>query len=530
MLFTSYEFLGFAALLLLLYYLIPKKAQWGLLLAASYIFYFIAGPTYLLYILATTLTVFFTALYMEKVADRQSEYLKEHKEELTKDEKKLYKDTQKRKKLRRFVLCLLVNLGILAVVKYSPFFLSNINGIFSAAGSDFSLSFVSLAVPLGISFYTLQAIGYMVDVYRGTVKAEKNIFKFALFVSFFPQLIQGPIGRFGELGKTLYAPHPFDTKTVAYGLERVLWGYFKKMVVADRVLVAVTTMIGEPAKYNGAYSIIIMVLYTLQLYADFTGGIDITIGLAEAMGIRMSENFLRPYFSKSLKEYWRRWHISMCSWFREYLFYPLSTCKPMQKLTKFTRNLLGDKVGKRVPLYLSTAIVWFATGIWHGANWNFIAWGMCNWAILMISEELEPLYKKFHEKVRIGNTFIYRLFTVARTFTLVCILNLFDCYSSIAETGKVFFSVFTARNWRIFVDGSLLELGLTGLDYIILSGGVILMVTVSLLQRKESVRDIISRRPYPVRFALWFGLFLLILLLGAYGIGYDASQFIYNQF
>lgn len=530
MLFTSYAFLGFAAVLLFLYYVLPKKIQWCLLLVASYVFYLSAGPENVFYILGTTFTVYLAALWLERVADQQSVYLKEHKQQLTKEEKKLYKAKQKRKRVCAIVLCLLLNIGILATVKYSAFFVSNLNGIFKAAGSEQQLSFVSLAVPLGVSFYTLQSIGYLIDVYRGTVKAEKNIFKFALFVSFFPQLIQGPIGRFGEMSETLYSPHKFDVKTVSFGLERMLWGYFKKMVIADRVLVAVSTMIGDSAQYNGAYSPVIILFYTLQLYADFTGGIDITIGFSEALGIRLRENFIRPYFSKSLKEYWRRWHISMCTWFRDYVFYPVSICAPMRRFTKFSKKHFGDKAGKRLPVYLSTAVVWFCTGIWHGASWNFIVWGMCNWAILMISEELEPLYKKFHNRFSVKNNFLYKLFQIGRTFLLICVLNLFDCYSSISETGRVFFSMFSAINWHILWDGSLLQLGLTSLDYIILAGGVLLMLTVSLLQRKEPVRTLLAKPPYPVRFAVWYGLFLIVLLMGAYGIGYDASQFIYNQF
>lgn len=530
MLFTSYEFLGFCAVLLLLYYIIPKKAQWPLLLVASYAFYFIAGPQFVPFIAATTLTVYLTARIMQSIADKQSAYLKAHKEELSKEEKKTFKDKQKRKKLFWFVLCLLLNLGILATVKYANFFIGNVNSALVSFGSKNVLSFVNLIIPLGISFYTFQSIGYLIDVYRGTVTAEKNVFKYALFVSFFPQLVQGPIGRYGAMSETLYEPHKFDSKQVGYGLERVLWGYFKKLVIADRLFVAVSTMISAPATYHGGYSIAIMLFYTVQLYADFTGGIDITIGLAQAMGIRLSENFDRPYFSKSLKEYWRRWHISMCSWFRDYLFYPVSVSKPMQSITKFTKKVFGNKVGKRIPVYLSSAVVWFSTGIWHGASWNFIVWGMANFTVLMISEELEPLYKRFNDRFAFTKTFPYKLFRVVRTFALVCALNLFDCYVSIAATGKVFFSAFFASNYHVLFDGSLLKLGLTSLDYIILLGGVLLMLTVSLLQRKGSVREMIYRRPYPIRFMIYYGLFLIVLLMGAYGIGYDASQFIYNQF
>lgn len=529
MLFTTYEFLGFMAVLFLAYYLVPKKCQWPLLLGASYFFYFMAGADYLIYILVTTLTVYFAARVIERNGERQSLYLKEHKAELSKEEKKTYKQSQKKIRLRWLVGCLLLNLGILAVVKYTNFFISNVNGILSALGGTKQLSFFTLALPMGISFYTFQAVGYLIDVYRGTVQAEKNPFKFALFVSFFPQLIQGPISRFGDLSKSLFQRHNFHGKTVCYGLQRILWGYFKKMVVADRILAGVSTIVGDVDTYQGAYVLVGMLFYTLELYADFTGGIDITIGIAETMGITVQENFNLPYFSRSLKEYWRRWHISMCSWFRDYIFYPVSISAPMQKFTKFSRKHMGEKVGRRLPVYLSSFIVWFATGIWHGASWNFIVWGLGNFVILMASEELEPLYGKFHKRFGAEGK-LYGVFQMFRTFLLVCCLNIFDVYASLGDTFRAFGSLFTAGNWEIFRNGALLELGLNLLDYGILAAGVVLMLVVSILHRTGSVRERIGRRPYPLRFAIWYGLFIIVLLTGAYGIGYDASQFIYNQF
>ncbi len=529
MLFTTYEFMGFMAVLFLAYYLVPKKCQWPLLLAASYLFYFCAGADYLIYIMVTTLTVYFAARMMEKNADKQAAYLKEHKAELSKEEKKAYKETQKRVRLRWLISCLLLNLGVLAVVKYTNFFISNVNGILNSLGSGKQISLLTLALPMGISFYTFQAVGYLIDVYRGTVPAEKNPFRFALFVAFFPQLIQGPISRFGDLSKTLYEKHRFEAKTLCLGLQRVLWGYFKKMVVADRILAGVRTIVGDVGAYEGAYVLVGMLFYTVELYADFTGGIDITIGIAQALGIRVEENFNLPYFSKSLKEYWRRWHISMCSWFRDYIFYPVSISRPMQRFTKFSKKRFGEKVGRRLPMYLSSFTVWLATGVWHGASWNFIVWGLGNWAILMASEELEPLYEKFHDRFGARGR-LYGLFQMFRTFLLVCCLNLFDCYSSLGDTFRAFGSVFTAGNWNVLWDGSLMELGLTMLDYWILAGGTVLMLCVSLLHRTGSVREKIGRRVYPLRFAIWYGLFLAVLLMGAYGIGYDASQFIYNQF
>lgn len=530
MLFTSYEFFGFIIVLFLVYYLIPKRMQWMLLLAASYIFYAAADLKYLIYILATTVTIYFTARIIERNQERQTSYLREHKAEMSREEKKSYKEGRHKVRFRWLLLGLLINLGILATVKYANFFISNINGVMSAFGGKNQLSFVSLAIPMGISFYTFQALGYLIDVYRGTVPAEKNFFKLALFVSFFPQLIQGPISRFDDLSKTLYEKHSFDSRTVCFGLQRMLWGYFKKMVIADRILTGLSCIIDAPGQYQGAYAFVGMLFYTVELYADFTGGIDITIGIAQVLGIRPQENFERPYFSKTLKEYWRRWHITMGTWFKDYIFYPISICKPMQKISKFSRNHLGKKVGMRLPVYLSSFVVWFATGFWHGASWNFVVWGLANYVVLMVSEELEPLYGHFHRRFRFSNTRLYSVFQVMRTFLLISVLKMFDCYSDVGTTFRMFGSMFTAKNWNVLWNGALLKLGLTAADYGVLAAGIAVLLGVGLLQRSGSVREKIAARAYPVRVALWFALFLSILMLGAYGIGYDASQFIYNRF
>lgn len=530
MLFTSYEFIGFLSILVVLYYIIPKKIQWVLLLLGSYFFYFMANPRYLFFIVTTTVLTYITAMIIEQNFIRQKAYLKEHKAVLKRDERKLYKNAQGKTRRRWLVTCLIVSLGILAVTKYTNFFIANINGVMEGFGGTRQLSFLNIIVPLGISFYTFQSIAYLIDVYRETVHAEKNFFRYALFVSFFPQLIQGPISRFGDLSQTLGKEHDFSWKAIGDGLFRILWGYFKKLVIADRLLVAVSLMLGSSEIYRGAYALLTMIFYTLELYADFTGGIDITIGIAEMLGIKVKENFMRPYFSKSLKEYWRRWHISMCTWFKDYIFYPVSVSKVMQRISKIARKYLGDKTGKRLPVYLSSFIVWLATGIWHGASWNFVVWGLLNWIVLMISEEMEPLYLKFHNSFTIGNRWIYKVFQIGRTFLLICVLNLFDCYEAVATTLDVLASIFTTWNWNVLVDGSLLALGLTLADYYIIFIGILLMITVSLVQRGGSVRVKIASLHYYFRVAIYFGLFLMIILWGSYGVGYDSSQFIYNQF
>ena len=529
MLFTSYEFLGFILIVFLLYYLIPKKFQWQMLLVSSYIFYFMADPVYLIYILVTTISVFLLGCKIEELRNRQSEYLKQNKESLSKEDKKAYKSKIKKKQWKILLAGLFINLGILAVVKYTNFAISNINAVIRMAKGK-ELGFLTIALPMGISFYTFQALGYIIDVYRGTCKAEKNPFKFALFVSFFPQLVQGPISRYNDLAETLYAEHKFDARRISFGLQRILWGFFKKMVVADRILTGVRTIIQDTDTYSGAYVFVGMMFYALELYADFTGGIDITIGIAETLGITVTENFNRPFFSKSVKEYWRRWHITMGTWFTDYIFYPISVCKPMLKFSKFAREHFGEVIGKRMPVYLSSFAVWFATGIWHGASWNFVVWGLGNWVVIMISQELEPLYQKFHGRFHLENNRCFHAFQVIRTILLMSCLRTFDCYRDVPLTFRMFGTMFTARNWNILWNGSLLQLGLDGADYIILILCVVLMTVVSLLQRKGKVRAQIADKSYPVRFVIWYGLFLAVLILGAYGVGYDASQFIYNQF
>lgn len=530
MLFTSYQFLGFILILFILYYLLPKKLQWPLLLAFSYAFYFIANPVCLIYIMTTTISVYLLGQGIEGLRTRQDAYIKQNKEVLSKDERKSYKKEIKRKQWRLLLAALFINLGILAVIKYTNFTISNINLLLRISGSERQFGFWDIALPMGISFYTFQAVGYIIDVYRGTCRAEKNPFRFALFVSFFPQLVQGPISRYNDLSRTLYGGHAFDAKTVCYGLQRILWGFFKKLVIADRILTGVNAIIRNPEECSGAYVFVGMMFYALELYADFTGGIDITIGVAQVLGIEVTENFNRPYFSKSIKEYWRRWHITMGTWFTDYIFYPISVCKPMLKLSRFSREHFGEAIGKRIPIYLSSFAVWLATGIWHGASWNFVVWGLGNWLVIMISQELEPLYHKFHAKFQVEDNRGYQLFQIIRTILLMSCLRTFDCYRDVPLTFRMLGTLFTTWNWNILWDGSLLCLGLDGTDYVILFLGLLLLILVSMLQRKGGVRDQIAALSYPVRFCIWYGLFLIVLLVGAYGIGYDASQFIYNQF
>ena len=348
MLFASYEFIFFLLCVFIIYYILPGKYQWIFLLIASYVFYFIANPFYLVFITTTSFTIYYAAQKMERLRLAFKE--QGFPEGIGKEEKKALKAKEKSREKKWMLAVLLLNLGILAVLKYTNFAIANINSVARLFGSGMTLERVNIILPMGISFYTFQAVSYLIDIYHGKYEAQKSFFRFALFVSFFPQLVQGPISRYSDLAASLYEPHKPEYKTVSFGIQRILWGFFKKLVIADRILVAVNSIIHDPDTYNGLYVFMGMMFYALELYADFTGGIDITIGVAQTMGIKVAENFERPYFSKNIKEYWKRWHITMGTWFTDYIFYPLSVSKFMRNLNKFARKHFGDYVGKRLPV------------------------------------------------------------------------------------------------------------------------------------------------------------------------------------
>ncbi len=378
MLFTSFEFIAFVGLLLLLYYGLPRllrgrlpSVQWVTLLVFGYLFYLYSGVQYLLFILFTTLSSYVVARYIGRHADREDAWLKENGGTLSKEEKKAYKAKGKRTRRAILAVGLVLNFGLLAVLKYAAFFVTNLNAVLHTFGAERALIVPSLLLPMGISFYTFQTMGYLIDVYRRKTNAETNVARLMLFVSFFPQLVQGPISRHGDLACQLYEPHTFSSENLYKGFQRVLWGYCKKLIVADRVMIAIKTLIESPTKYSGSYALLLILLYSVQIYADFTGGIDITIGVSEMLGIRLRENFRRPFASRSTEEYWKRWHITMGTWFQDYIFYPLAVSEGMLRLTKWSRGRFGrfgKGISRRLSVYLCTAVTWFLTGLWHGAK------------------------------------------------------------------------------------------------------------------------------------------------------------------
>ncbi|MFR9162400.1 MAG: MBOAT family O-acyltransferase [Lachnospiraceae bacterium] len=340
---VSYGFGFFCAVLLLLYYIVPGRFQWRILLAASVLFYGFAGPLWILYPAASSVSVWYLARKIGSMTDQYRNWVQ--KEQPDQTQKKAYNQRLKARQKRFLILGLLLNFGILAVLKYTNFLLSNVEVILHLAGISGEMEYADWVLPLGISYYTFQSMGYLIDVYQRKYDPEKSLLRTALFVFYFPQLTVGPISRFDRLKEELYSPHRFSMDRLAAGGQRALWGYFKKLVVADRIGPAASMITGSPEIYGGVYVLLGIAGHVIQLYADFSGGIDIILGISEMFGIRLPENFDRPFSSRSLAEFWRRWHMTLMQWFRGISFSPYP---PARRPGSFLR-LLAAWPGKRPP-------------------------------------------------------------------------------------------------------------------------------------------------------------------------------------
>ncbi|MEG1781934.1 MAG: MBOAT family O-acyltransferase, partial [Oscillospiraceae bacterium] len=437
MLFTTLQFIGFLALCTVLYYTLPHRFQWLVLLFASIIFYMGIGRRRIIFILASALTTYVAANLIEKINACEKERLLKGKDSLDKAEKNIIKKGYRFKKRIVLIIFLAFNLGGLSFFKFYNF----------AQTSGSFLPKLNLIMPVGISFYTLQIIGYVCDVYNKKVTAEKNLLKTVLFTTYFPQIIQGPINRFGDLQSQLTKSHIFDYDKFVLGLMRMLWGYFKKLVIADRFAVIVTTLFQNSANYAGFEIAIVIFFYTIQLYADFSGGIDIAMGASELFGIELPENFKTPFFSKSIGEFWRRWHITLGAYLRDYVFYPVTLSKPMAKLGKWLNKNCGKWFGRWIPAYISLFILWFCSGLWHGEGLQFIAYGLYHGTLIMLGMTFEPIFKKAFSALKVDpQSKTWQLFQVARTFSLVCIGELIFRSSSVSQAVLMMKSMFSCWN------------------------------------------------------------------------------------
>ena len=536
---TSFYFLLFYALVLLIYYIVPKKGQWVILLLASILYYLFSDNGFLIfYPLAAVLVCHLGVRRMVQVRERA----KAQKEEMSSAEnsgkspqKSLWKSLRKspeRLCRQALVAVIVINVGVLFLLKYINFGINTVNGIVSFFREGEILHGLNWLVPLGISYYSLTLIGYVVDVYFEIAKPLKNPAKLALYGMFFPCMLSGPILKFREDGDQLYEPHPFDYVQVTRGMQRMLWGFFKVLVISERMGLIVDTVYGNYAQYPGLYIWIGTVAFAFQLYTNFSGGMDISLGIAQTFGLKLPENFERPFFSKTISEYWRRWHITLGVWMKEYVFYPILRSAMFTKLGKKLRARFGKKRGKQLTTFAGMFLLWFAVGIWHGGDWKYvIGSGLLHWAYIVCGELLEPVYAKGMAKLGIDPRarWVDRL-RVLRTFFLVNIGFVFFRADSVGAAFSMLKGAVSVFNPGILIDGSIFTLGLDWIEFTIAVVSLLMLLGVSLLQEKGSVRERIGKKSLPVRWIIWYALLFYVILLGNYGPDYSAAEFIYQGF
>ncbi len=483
-----------------LYYLVPKKRRWIVLLAAGAVFYLASGVETAAYLAVTIAVTFFAAIAIEKVKTPvlNADASKEEKAAAR-------KKASKRAKLIA-ALCLIFNFATLALFKYLGFFFENINAVLALAGLGPTLRAPRLLLPLGISFYIFQTAGYILDVKSGKAKAQRNLAKYALFVSFFPQMIQGPINRFSSLMPQLEEGSDFDAGNIKSGICLILWGLLRKVFIADVLAGAVKNVYGSYLSYPGAVVFLGVALYCVQLYCDFAGGIDVVRGAARIFGIEMAENFRRPYFARTLSEFWRRWHISLGEWMKDYLFYPLALSKGMGKLSKKLRTRVSVQAGRLAAPCISTFIVFLAVGIWQGPGWSNIAYGLWNGALMSLALALQKPLMTLCEKTGFDDKKpLVRLIQTLRTLLLVIIGRYFSGSSSLIASLKMLW-----RTVKCFAQGglganTLFSFGLTLSDWIsVIVGGAILFAVSLMQERGKSPMAFLDKKPRWVQAAVVF--------------------------
>lgn len=490
MLFNSIDFIIFFPIVVLLYFVIPHKYRWIFLLASSYYFYMCWKAEYIILIMGSTLIDYYSGIMMEK------------------------SDTiSKRKKF--LILSLFSNLGLLFTFKYFNFFSDSVHNVLTGFNIFYDSPAFKMLLPVGISFYTFQTLSYSIDVYRGERKAEHHLGYFALYVSFFPQLVAGPIERSTRLLPQFFEKHEFDSERISNGLKLMMWGFFKKVVIADRLSILVNQVYNNVENHEGFSLLLATYFFAFQIYCDFSGYSDIAIGAAQVMGFRLMDNFNRPYYAKSISEFWKRWHISLSTWFRDYLYIPLG----------------GNRVIKW-RWYLNLFLTFLISGLWHGANWTFVVWGAIHGFYLMFAIWTKDFVKKTYNLLHLHKGSWQRKFVdVFITFHLVLLAWIFFRANSLNDAIYILSNLFPLK-----IDEFLSVLSSTGATQNLLGltkKGIILallsigfMEFIHFMQRHRKMRTFLNDKPLILRWAVYYALLIAIISFGEFRM----QEFIYFQF
>ena len=513
---TSLSFFAFLVISTIVYYICPKKYRWVSLLAFSLFFFMMASRAVCYYFVIGTVAAYVGARLISE---------------------KCKTDKSKRAAL---VLSILVEFSLLFLLKYINIVPTTLNGFNGLFDIDLRFGTVNLIAPIGISYYTLSLWAYLTDVYRSAIPAEKNYLKLALFACYYPCLVSGPFIRYPEMQKEFFEPRKLNWNNIFMGFHRIVYGLLKKMFIADTLAAFVNTIFDDTAKYSGRFIVIGVMLYAVQIYCDFSGCMDIVIGASKLYGVVLPENFNSPFFSRTLSEFWRRWHITLGLWGKDYIMYPLLKSGRFQTLGKNAKKRLGKKLGKKIPVILSILILWIFIGVWHGASYKYIfAAGILPWIYFSLSELFSDVFKGINKALHIKtDTFIFHLFQSARTIFLMLIIWLFALAPSMGESREIFRNILVspeAQTVKSFIKhevvGGAEITHQTIAKYIFLALALIGILTVDYLKYKGIKVD--ARFNKQIALIRWFVLFVMIIAIvsfGIYGPGYNPADFIYGGF
>ena len=527
--FSSMSYLViFLPVCLVLYALMPARAKKYFLLVASFAFYWLVSGTLIIYLILSIFSVHYFGLWLDRINAEKKAALAGCEREQKKEIKAKF---QRKGRLALF-LAAFAHIGTLLVLKYSPFFTFNINSLFSLIGISFRFEIPSFLQPIGISFFSLQAFSYIFDVYRGTIKADTNIWRLGLFMSFFPQIVEGPICRYDQTAEKLWNVSQIKFENLTSGLVRIAFGLMKKVVIADRLDPLIKAVFKAPESYAGGLIAFTVLMYTVQLYMDFSGAMDAVMGTAQIFGVEMPENFRRPFFSKTISEFWQRWHITLGTWFKDYIFYPVTMSKPMKKLTSSARKKLGNHFGPLLAGSIALFCVWLSNGLWHGAGWNYIFFGMYHFVLILCGSLIAPAVTAFNQKLHLNpESFVYRVFRILRTSLLVVIGEMFFRADTVKKGFFMLRKLLTDHTWQPVNTAVSKLVRVDNKDLIVILVAVIIVFIVGLLNEKGIiVRESLSKKNIFVRWIIIYALVMFIFVFGAYGPDYIPVDPMYAGF
>ena len=529
MTYVQFNFLAFLLITFCVFYICPVKFRWIVLLGASLVFYVIAGVKYLPFIFVTSFSVWLAGKKMGAVYAELEQECSDAS--LDRKAKKALKEKAKARCRKILIALLVLNIAILCYSKFTKFLIEPINDLLEVFGGERSFSAEMILVPLGISYYTFSSLSYLMEVYWKRVDYEKNYFRFLLYACYFPHILQGPIARYARLGQRLKQELRFDYQRVCFGMQLMIWGFIKKLVIANRVDLLITDVYTRYSEMRGWAFIVAALFDVVYIYSDFSGAMDIARGASQIFGVELDLNFDHPFASRTVPEFWRRWHMSMGGWFREYVYMPISSSKLVKKISRNTKGKMPDTCSRVLVTLLPVTVTWVLTGLWHGTGKTYVAWGLYYAFIILMSVCFGDDLHNLAIRMKVNtDSYAWKIFQMTRTTLIFAGGRLLTRPDGLWKTKIIVKSILTDFNPWVLVDGTLFQYSFTMKDMNLIIIFLGLFAVISHYQLQGSVREWVAKQGIVFRWILTILALLAVIVFGIYGPGYNAASFAYMAY